>query len=70
MLWMHLIKTTPVASLVITIFIQPVFGSLWGTIWLGERFDLKQTLGALLILAAIGAQSVLEVRAHKKSSIA
>lgn len=70
MLWMHLIKTTPVASLVITLFVQPVFGSLWGTIWLGESFDLKQTIGALLILGAIGAQSVLEVRAHKKSSAA
>lgn len=67
MLWMVLIKDAPVPSLALTLFIQPVFGSIWGTLWLGESFDLKQTFGAILILAAVGFQSALEVRAYKKS---
>ncbi len=67
-LWVVLIKEVPVPSLALTLFIQPVFGSIWGTIWLGESFDLKQSFGALMILAAVGIQSALEVRAHKKSA--
>lgn len=66
--WMVLIKEAPVASLALTLFIQPVFGSLWGVLWRQESFDWIQRFGALMILAAIGYQSVLEVQASKKSA--
>lgn len=64
--WMKLIRHAPVASLVITLFVQPVFGSLWGVLFLKEHFNLHQTIGALLILVAIVFQSTLEMRGIKK----
>lgn len=65
-LWLRAVRDAPVASLVITLFIQPLLGLLWGVWFRGERLGLKEVGGAGLILAAVGAQSWRELRAVKK----
>ena len=67
-LWMKLLKVTPVASIAITLFVQPVFGSLWGTLFLNERFSVQQIIGAILILAAMLFQSLIEIRMNANST--
>lgn len=72
--WMVALTEAPVASLVLTLFIQPVFGSFWGYEFLGERLTLMQWAGAALIFGAIALLSAFptpaEVPAETASSSA
>lgn len=56
--WLIALVEAPVASLALTLFIQPVCGSIWGYIFLGERLNALQTAGGVLILAAVSFQSL------------
>lgn len=47
-----------VSSMAITLFIQPIVGPLLGVLGLGEHLQMVQVLGALLILAGVGLQSL------------
>ncbi len=61
LLWTHgLRQLTPTASAVI-LLAEPVIGALLGFGLLGERFSDLETLGALLILAAIALYSHAEM---------
>lgn len=60
--WMYALREAPVASVALTLFIQPVFGSLWGYLFLSERLGLSQTLGGVLIIAAVFAQTLSSIR--------
>lgn len=55
--WMIALREAPVASLAITLFIQPVFGALWGLLFLNEHLNWIQNFGAFLILIAILVQN-------------
>ncbi|OFZ22286.1 MAG: hypothetical protein A2X94_02215 [Bdellovibrionales bacterium GWB1_55_8] len=57
--WMTALKRAPVAAVVITLFVQPVFGSLLGALLLGERLSAVQAFGALLILTAVFGRSLV-----------
>jgi O-acetylserine/cysteine efflux transporter len=56
--WLIALTEAPVASLALTLFIQPVCGSLWGYFFLGERLSTLQAAGGVLILAAVSFQSL------------
>lgn len=60
--WMYALKEAPVASVALTLFVQPVFGSLWGYLFLGERLGFGQTVGGILILIAVFAQTLEALR--------
>lgn len=60
--WMVALRSAPVASLALTLFVQPVCGALWGAWFLNERLNLTQALGALLILGAVFYQSWVVIR--------
>jgi drug/metabolite transporter (DMT)-like permease len=66
--WMRVLKEASVASLALTLFIQPVFGAAWGYLALGERLEGPQTLGAALILAAVLIQPLSQVVSALNSS--
>jgi len=51
--WMIALSRAPVAALAITLFIQPLFGALWGYAFLEERLSLMQAAGGGLILLAV-----------------
>ncbi len=51
-------KGVAIPALALTLFLQPVLGSLWGVFLLDESFTWIQTLGGLLILAAVAGQSI------------
>src|SRR5262249_44693024 len=57
--WMLALGEATVASLAITLFIQPVFGSLWGFCFLGERLSSLQAVGGVLIILAVASQTVV-----------
>ena len=63
--WMSALREAPVASLALTLFVQPVLGTIWGYLFLDDRLNLVQTLGACLILSAVFAQSYLETRSPR-----
>jgi drug/metabolite transporter (DMT)-like permease len=70
--WSHALLQAPVATLALTIFVQPVFGALWGFAFLDERLSTFQFCGALLILISIVLQTAmtnnwLSARRAKKS---
>jgi drug/metabolite transporter (DMT)-like permease len=51
--WMFALNEASVASVALTLFVQPVFGSIWGAFFLNERLSLIQWAGAALIAAAV-----------------
>ncbi|MCM2276543.1 MAG: DMT family transporter [Oligoflexia bacterium] len=51
--WIFALAEAPVASLAITLFIQPLCGALWGHLFLGERLTFTQAMGGCMILAAV-----------------
>ena len=51
--WMTALVEAPVASLTITLFIQPLLGTVWGYTFLHERINLTQAFGGALILTAV-----------------
>jgi probable blue pigment (indigoidine) exporter len=55
--WMIVLREAPVASLAVTLFVQPVFGSLWGYLVLHDRLTLFQAFGAALIFLGVFSQS-------------
>ena len=55
--WMTALTEAPVASLAITLFIQPVMGTIFGHLFLGDHLTWIQGLGGGLILLGVIAQS-------------
>ena len=62
LVWMMALSRAPVASIVLTLFIQPVLGPIWGAIFLGERLSFSQALGSAWILLAVFGQAWGEFR--------
>ncbi len=60
--WMMALPSAPVASLALTVFVQPILGPVWGAIFLDERLTLTQLFGSIMILAAVFGQSWVERR--------
>jgi drug/metabolite transporter (DMT)-like permease len=52
-LWFAVIRETQVNTVALTVFIQPVAGSILAMIWLGEGLHWGQTIGGLVILAGL-----------------
>lgn len=57
--WMSVLREASVASIALTLFIQPVLGALWGYAFLGENLSGAQALGAIFIITGVMAQSVV-----------
>lgn len=52
--WMRALKMgVPIATLALTLLVQPISGSLLGYFWLDERLGWIQLLGGILILLAL-----------------
>lgn len=51
--WMHSLKRLPVSLIALTLYIQPVLGMMWGSVWLGESLNASTYSGAALILGAV-----------------
>ncbi|MCM2322026.1 MAG: DMT family transporter [Oligoflexia bacterium] len=51
--WMFALARVPLATLAITLFIQPLCGALWGHLFLEERLTGIQALGGGLILFSV-----------------
>jgi len=60
--WMFALSRASVASLSMTLFIQPLVGALWGYLFLQERLVGWQWAGAVMILTAVFAQGWIELR--------
>jgi drug/metabolite transporter (DMT)-like permease len=54
--WVQVLVEVPVTTIAITLFVQPVMGSLWGFLLLGDRLSSIQAVGGALILAAVFTQ--------------
>ena len=66
--WMTALVEAPVASLTITIFIQPLMGTVWGYTFLHERLNMTQAFGGVLILTAVLFDFVAQTRAKRAMS--
>jgi drug/metabolite transporter (DMT)-like permease len=62
MFWTYALRKASVAVVSLTLFIQPIQGALVGTFFLGDRLDIFQSVGAILILAALTTQSLPYLR--------
>lgn len=63
--WMVALAEAPVAAISVTLFFQPLMGTVWGVVFLDERLELMQWVGAVAILLALAAQ----VRGGRRSAI-
>jgi drug/metabolite transporter (DMT)-like permease len=57
--WMSVLREASVASIALTLFIQPVLGALWGYAFLKESLSGVQVLGAIFIITGVMTQSVV-----------
>ncbi len=55
--WSRVLQEVPIATVALTLFVQPILGTLWGELFLGEAFDFWQMTGAVFILAALALQT-------------
>jgi drug/metabolite transporter (DMT)-like permease len=55
--WTFALEDASVAAVSITLFLQPILGALFGTVFLGEWLAGWQIVGALLILGALALQT-------------
>jgi len=60
--WMHALARVPVTSLAITLFVQPLLGSIWGGVFMDDRLSMLQWTGAILILLGVFSQVRAELR--------
>lgn len=51
--WMTALARAPVASVALTLLVQPVFGAMWGVVFLHEELTPAKLSGGALILAAL-----------------
>jgi drug/metabolite transporter (DMT)-like permease len=65
--WIFVLRNFSVASLALTLFVQPVFGSLWGVIFLKERLTLIQSLGGAMIVLAVLGQALGDYFLQRRS---
>lgn len=63
LLYFYLLKNVGPIKTAATIFLVPVFGTIWGIIFFNEPFNLSMLLGMALILMSIGL--VLGIRLPK-----
>jgi drug/metabolite transporter (DMT)-like permease len=64
--WMVAMTEASVASMVLTLFIQPVFGAVWGYLLLNERLTFLQAVGGVLILVAVISQAIRKPAASSR----
>lgn len=57
--WISVLREASVATIALTLFIQPVLGALWGYAFLDESLTQAQAIGAILIIAGVMTQSVV-----------
>jgi drug/metabolite transporter (DMT)-like permease len=65
--WIVALREATVASMSITLFIQPIFGAIWGYLFLSERLTGLQAIGGFLILIAVIAQGIPSRQLLQKS---
>jgi drug/metabolite transporter (DMT)-like permease len=58
--WMIALTRASIASLVPSLFVQPVAGAIWGALFLDERLSALQFFGGALILLAISIPVIRE----------
>jgi drug/metabolite transporter (DMT)-like permease len=58
LLYFRLIKDVGAASALTVTFLIPVFGTLWGILFLGEQLTLNATIGMVIII--VGTAMVAE----------
>lgn len=65
-LWIREARHAPVATLAVTLFIQPVLGAIIGAVFRDEKLIAIQWWGAALILTGVAIQARVEIHAQKK----
>ena len=65
-LYFYLLKNIGVARTVIVTYMIPVFGMLWGYLFLDELITIKMSIGAVLILTGIALTTGLIKRKNRK----
>jgi len=68
LIWIRVIQHgVPISSMILTLFLQPLFGTLAGYLMLHEPLHLYQAVGAAFILAAVTWQSLQAEMRHGQS---
>ncbi|HEY8280508.1 MAG TPA: DMT family transporter, partial [Bdellovibrionota bacterium] len=60
--WSVALASVPVSAVALTLFAQPILGTVAGILFLGEHLNPLQWAGAALMLAALGMQTSMEMR--------
>lgn len=60
--WLIVLTEFAVVNIALTVFIQPIFGVVWGYLLLGERLSSLQILGACIIIGGVFLQVFLSNR--------
>jgi drug/metabolite transporter (DMT)-like permease len=63
--WMSVLSKESVPNMALTLYVQPVVGSLLGYLYLDERLTAVQALGAVLILVAISLPVIIEQKSKR-----
>jgi threonine/homoserine efflux transporter RhtA len=68
--WLHALnRTFSIASVVLSLFLQPLIGSAAGFLFLGEHFAMHQLAGGAMIIGAVAFQVVAGDRPNLKQAL-
>lgn len=67
--WLHALGRVSIPSMVITLFVQPLIGPLFGLFFLGESLAAPQILGGALMIGAMAIPLITEWVGRKKASL-
>ncbi len=56
LLWVFLLGVTPIATMALSLYVQPVAGLVFAAVFLQESFKLMELVGAVIILLALCVQ--------------
>lgn len=64
--WLLAMPKVGMAAIALTLFVQPIFGSIFGHLWMGDALEGGQLVGAAMILLAVAVQAWLEWRSAQR----
>lgn len=69
-LYIQGLKSFRAATVGIISSILPVYGILWGYIFLGEKPDARTMIGGVFILSVVAIKSIMDIWKHKQKQVA
>lgn len=64
--WIRALQTATIPTMALTLFVQPIVGTIWGLLFLSERLTASQWAGGAVLIAAVAIPAGIEIVRAKR----